>query len=216
MSPDYNRAAGKAAETLIKYGIKSAPISPLTILEEMDNVIIKSFSEMCDSANIRQCDLKSAFGKTDGALSSIHEMNGKTWYVVAYNSLLPFTMIQHSLARELGHITLRHTCISAENTAEAICFAQHLLCPRPLIHAIQATGMRLTTDVLANLTGVFHQCLTCMRHTPGTDVPASVNRFVRGQFMPFILNFFEYYSTTAPEDGSALADFGTYMDGYEE
>jgi len=216
MNPDYNKAAVKAAETLIKYGVKTSPVSPLPILEQMDNVIVTSFAEMCDSSGMKPCDLKPLFGKNQDAVSSIHTENGKSWYVVAYNSLLPFSMVQHALAREMGHIVLRHEGSSPENSAEAICFAQHLLCPRPLIHAIQATNIRLTTDVLAKLTGIFDQCLTCIRRTPGTSVPASINRFIRGQFMPFVINYFEYYVSVLPEDGSAIADFGTFMDLYEE
>ena len=216
MSPDYTNAAVKAAEALIKYGVKKAPVAPLPILEQMDNVIVTSFSEMCDSSGINPRDMKPLFGKNQDAISSIHSENGKTWYVVAYNSLLPFSMVQHALARELGHIVLRHEGSSPENTAEAICFAQHLLCPRPLIHAIQATGIRLTTDVLAKLTGIFGQCLTCLRRTPGTNVPAAINRFIRGQFMPFVMNYFDYYVSVLPEDGSSLADLGTFMDLYEE
>ena len=216
MNPDYNKAAVKAAETLIKYGVKTSPVSPLPILEQMDNVIVTSFAEMCDSSGISPCDMKPLFGKNQDAVSSIHTENGKSWYVVAYNSLLPFSMVQHALAREMGHIVLRHEGSSPENSAEAICFAQHLLCPRPLIHAIQATNIRLTTDVLAKLTGIFDQCLSCIRRTPGAAVPSSINRFVRGQFMPFVLNYFDYYVSVLPEDGSAIADFGTYMDEYEE
>ena len=216
MNPDFTNAAIKAAETLIKFGVKTAPVSPLPILEQMDNVIVTSFADMCASSGISPYDMKPLFGKNQDAISSIHSEKGKTWYVVAYNSLLPFSMVQHALAREMGHIVLRHEGSSPENSAEAICFAHHLLCPRPLIHAIQATGIRLTTDVLAKLTGVFDQCLTCMRRTPGVAIPSGLNRFVRGQFMPFVLNYFDYYVSVLPEDGSAIADFGTYMDGYEE
>jgi len=216
MTPDYNKAAAKAAETLIRHGVKTAPVSPIAILEGMDNVILSSYSDLCGSQETNPFSLKQLFGKYRGAMSSVHTGNGKTWYVVLYNNLLPTTMVQQALARELGHIVLRHQESSEENNAEAVCFAQHLLCPRPLIQTIRETGMRLTTDVLANLTGVFHQRLTCIRHTPGTSVPAAVNRFLRGQFMPFVMNFFEYYATAVPEDGSGLADFGTYMDLYEE
>ena len=34
--------------------------------------------------------------------------------------------------------------------------------------------------------------------------------------MPFIMNFFDCYRTVMPEDGSAMVDLGTYMDGYQE
>lgn len=216
MTPDFDKAAVKAAETLIKYGVKTAPVSPLAILESMDNVILSCYSEMCDSSDLSPFDLTCLFSKGEGAFSSVHTDGGRSWYVVAYNNLLPYSMVQQALARELGHIVLRHEGCSDENRAEAVCFAHHLLCPRPLIHSLQVTNMRLTTDVLANLTGVFHQCLACLRKTPGTIVPATMNRLIRSQFMPFVVNFFEYYTTARPEDGSALADFGSFMDLYEE
>ena len=47
-------------------------------------------------------------------------------------------------------------------------------------------------------------------------MPAELNRIVRDNFMPYILNFFEYQRHAAQYDGSALADLGTYMDNYEE
>ena len=216
MNPDYEKAAVKAAETLIKYNVCSAPVSPLPILEKMENVIVVSFADVCSCSGISQCDFLPLFGKGRDAVTSIHRENGKTWYVVAYNSLLPFNMIQRALAREMGHIVLRHEGSSKENAQEAICFSQHLLCPRPLIHAIQATGFRITMDMLANLTGIFDQCLVCMRHTPGVSVPAGMNRFIRSQFMPFVQNFFEFYITVHPDDGSAVADFGSFMENYEE
>lgn len=216
MTPDHNRAAAKAAETLIRYGIKSAPVSPLPILSQMDNVITVSFADLGTSSGISKKELAPLFGKNRDAVTSAHTKNGETIYVVAYDSMLPFSMIQRALAREMGHIVLKHDGNSCENMEEATTFSHHLLCPRPLIHAIQATGMRITVDLLANLTGIYDQCLLCMRRTPETKVPIALNRFVRTQFMPFIINFFEFYQSVLPDDGSALADFGTFMDGYEE
>lgn len=216
MTPDYNKAAIKAGEILIKYGIKTSPVSPLPILEQMEHVIVTSFEDMSSKRGVSQNDLMELFGKNRDAVASIHEQNNQRWYVVAYNHLLPFSIIQHALAREMGHIVLGHEVSTPENEAEAICFARHLLCPRPLIHAIQATNIRLTKNLLAQLTGIFDQSLTDIRKTPGTKVPAGMNRFIRGQFLPFFINFFQYYQIVLPADGSALADLGTYMDDYEE
>ena len=214
---DYTKAAVAAMETLIKYGVKSAPVSPLPILEQMENVIVVPFTDMSKSSGVNQNDLQQLFGKNRDAVTSVYPENGGSKkYIVAYNSLLPFSMVQRALAREMGHIVLRHESSTNETMEEATCFSHHLLCPRPLVHAVSATGIRFSVDMLANLTGVFDQCLFCIRHTPGVDVPPGMNRFVRGQFMPFIINFFNYYQSVLPSDGSALADFGTYMDGYEE
>ena len=205
---DYNKAATMATETLLQYRIKKAPVSPLPILEQMDNVVVVSFSDLSDRAD-------PLFGVYADAVTSVHTDGSCTRYIVAYNSLLPFTMVQRALARELGHIILRHEGRSEENTAEALCFARHLLCPRPLIYALQATGARVTSDMVLNLTGISdYQTVSAMRRTPGAEVPAGLNRFLRTQFMPFIINFVMYWRPAA--DGSESADFGTYMDNYKE
>ena len=216
MTPDYNKAATKAAETLIKFGVKAAPISPLPILEQMENVIVTSFTDLSDSFGIRQQDLIPMFGANVDAVTSTHKEEGSTKYVVAYNNILPFSVIQRALARELGHIVLKHEGTSPENEEEALCFSRHLLCPRPLIHAVQSTGIRVTKDLVANLTGIFEQTMVGLRRTPGTDVPAGMNNFIRRQFMPFVISIFDYYRSRMIHDGSALADFGTYMDFYKD
>ena len=213
MTADFNKAAAMAAETLVKYSVKKTPVSVLPILDQMDNVIVISFAEMGEISGIDRKEILPIFGKFRDAVTSVH--NGDQ-YIVAYNSLLPFAMIQKALARELAHIVLKHKEPSPEAAEEAQCFAAHLLCPRPLIHSIQAIGIRLTEDLIANLTGIFDQTLIQIRHIPGTAVPFSLNRFVRSQMMPFIVNFFDYYQTVRPKDGSALADLGTFMEGYEE
>ena len=144
MTPEFDKAATKAAETLVKYGIKASPVSPLKILEQMENVITISFSDLSDTSGLKRCDMLNMFGKNRDAISSFHHESGSKTYIVAYNRLLPSTMVQKALARELGHIVLHHEENSPENTSEAICFAQHLLCPRPLLRLVQAASMRFT------------------------------------------------------------------------
>lgn len=210
---DYTKAATKAAETLIKYNVRKTPISPLPILQSMENVIVVSFEEIGTISGINRSDVSELFGKCKDAFSSIHK---NQVYIVAYNALLPFNMLQRALAREMGHIVLGHKERTPDNEKEAQCFAQHLLCPRPMIHAMQAISLRITEDLIGNLTGIYQQYLVDLRRTPGTNVNEQLNRFVRSQFMPFIMNFYEYYRDVMPHDGSALVDFGTYMDNYKE
>ena len=217
MMPDYARAADKAAETIIKYGIRKTPVSPLPILEQMNGVLVVSFADVSDSSGLSYHEIvQDLFGRSRDAIASIHPERGKQEYVIAYNSLLPFAAIQRALAREMGHILLGHKENTRESAAEAACFAHHLLCPRPLIHAIQATGIRITVDMLAMLTGTRDQDLTSMRRLPATSIPAGKNRFIRNTMLPFVINFIEYYQTVSMHDGSALADIGSYMEGYEE
>ena len=219
MTPDFELAAIKAAETLIQYGINTTPVMPVTILKRIPGVLLLSFKEMSEYSGIDRSDLVSLCGEQNqDAVTTVHVDNGNLRYVVAYNQMLPLYVVQRALARELGHIVLGHDGTKPEEvrTAEAICFAQHLLCPRPLIHSLQAAHIRITVEVIGNLTGCYDTCLSCMRKMPATHVPSDLNRAVRDQFMDYIVNFFEYQRSAMRKDGSALADFGQFMDGYEE
>jgi len=219
MKPDYERAAAAATETLIKYGISSSPVSPLPILKRTPGVLVISYMDMAKELDMNRRCVISTFGeKNQDAFTSMKTKDGKPHYLVTYNQMLSFSLLQRGLARELGHILLGHDGSRPEDVREeeARCFAHHLLCPRPLIHAVQATGIRFTVEVLGNLTGCYDYCLSCMRKQPSVHVPAELNRQVRDQFLDYVMNFFEYQRYAAYSDGSALADFGTYMEGYEE
>ena len=219
MTPDYQRAATKAAETLIKYGISSAPVDPLLILKRLPGVLAVSYESMSSDVDQDRRCVMSLFGeKNQDAFTSVNYKDGKPQYLVTFNQRLPAALIQRGLARELGHIMLGHDGTRPESVRndEAKCFAHHLLVPRALIHALQASGVRLTVEVLGNLTGCYDYCLSCMRKQPAVHVPADLNRAVRDQFIPYITNIFEYQRYASLKDGSALADFGSYMDGYEE
>lgn len=219
MTPDYEKAAIKATETLIKYGISTAPVDPLVILKKMPGVLVLSYEALSNESGMNQRDVVSICGeKNQDAFTTVIMKDGKPQYLVTYNQMLSVHLFQRALARELGHIVLGHDGSLPEDVRnqEAKCFANHLCCPRPLIHAIQATGIRFTVDVLGNVTGCYDYCLSCMRKLPGVHVPPDLNRQVRDLFMPYVLNFFEYQRVATRKDGSALADFGTYMDYYEE
>ena len=219
MKPDYERAATKAAEILIKYEISSAPVAPLPILKRIPGVMVVSYERVSNEANIdRNCLISMLGDKNQDAFTSVNMNNGKPQYLVTYNQRLSINLFQRGLARELGHIVLGHDGSLPEDVRnqEATCFANHLLVPRALIHCLQAANVRLTVEVLGNLTGCYDYCLSCMRRLPGVKVPAELNRKIRDQFKSYFYNFFEYQRYAAYKDGSALADFGTYMDGYEE
>ena len=219
MTPDYQKAAIKATETLIKFGINSAPVSPVPILKKTPGVLVFSYQSISNHLDQDRRCVISMFGEgNQDAFTTVNMKDGKPQYIVTYNQQLSQVFVQRSLARELGHIILGHDGTLPEDVRneEAKAFANHLLCPRPLIHAFQAAGLRVTTEMLGNLTGCFDYCLSCMRRIPAVTVPAELNRLVRDQFMDYIINFIEYYRSASLSDGSASADFGSYMDGYEE
>lgn len=219
MYPDYETAALKAVEVITTRNIRSAPIDPLPILKQLPNVMLLSYAEMAIRTGIDRENVVQLFGAANqDAVTSVINDNGKLRYFVAYNQRLPFYMLQRALARELGHIVLGHDGSRPEDVRaeEALAFARHLLCPRPIIHALQESGIKLTVEVVGNVTGCYERCLAGLRKTPGVHVPAIANRIMRGQFQDYIDDFIRFQSILQDEDESAVADFGTYMDGYEE
>lgn len=219
MTPDYDRAAIAAVEVLIKYEICTAPVDPIPIFKKADGFNVVTFTEMSQMIGMSRQDLVSTFeAENHDAVSSVYLKNGRKHYLVAYNMRLPQYIVQRALAREMGHIVLGHDGSRPEDVrnAEALCFAHHLLCPRALVHAIQSRGVKITTEVLGNTTGCYERCLIGMRKTPVTHVPPELNRKVRDLFTPYIDEFLDFQSFLSQEDESMIANFGTFMDGYEE
>ena len=219
MNPDYDRAATAAAEVLIKYGISTAPVDPIPIFKKAEGFNVITFTEMSRLVGVDRSDLLSAFdAENHDAVSSVYIKNGRPHYLVAYNMRLPAYLIQRALAREMGHIVLGHDGSRPQDVrnAEALCFAHHLICPRALIHAIQQSGTTITTEVLGNTTGCYERCLIGMRREPATHVPAELNRKVHELFSAYIDEFLDFQSYLSLSDDSMIANFGTFMDGYEE
>lgn len=120
MTPNLDRAARTAADISRRSAV---PADPLRVLQSLPNVLI------------------IAFFSSDGVLSghdslTLVERKGEhLHYIVLYNSSLPEYQLRRALARELGHVALRHDGSSPEYiwSEEADCFAFHFLCPRPVI-----------------------------------------------------------------------------------
>lgn len=219
MTPDYDRAATAAAEILIKYDIRTAPVDPIPIFKKAPGFNVVTFTEMSKRIGMDRHDLISSFEvESHDAVTSAYLKDGRPHYLVAYNMRLPQYLVQRALAREMGHIVLGHdgTLPEEVRNAEALCFAHHLLCPRALIHAIQERGAKITTEVLGNTTGCYERCLIGMRREPATHVPPELNRKLKEQFSEYLDEFLDFQSFLALDDDSMIANFGTFMDGYEE
>ena len=109
MKPDFDRAALKATETLIKYGVNTAPVDPLPILKQIPGVLVFTFEEMSKRTNIERKDLLNLYGcENQDAVTTVYIDGDKTRSVVTYNRMLSTGIISRALARELGHIVLGH------------------------------------------------------------------------------------------------------------
>ena len=162
MQPDYQRAATLALETLIRYRVSYAPVDPLPILKATPGVLVLSYADMADTIGVeRSCVLNNLSAETHDATTVVDLHGGRRRYLIGYNRQLPTSVIDRALARELGHIVLGHDGSRPEDvrTEEATFYARHLLCPRPLIRAIQdATDIPITQGLLGNITGYYNQC----------------------------------------------------------
>ena len=219
MIPDYERAALAATETLIAHGISAAPVMAMPIIKQMPGVIALSFTEMADQHGLDRKTMIPMFGASNqDAITFVKDFKGELRYLVAYNQRLPYYMLQRALARELGHIVLRHDGSRPEavRAEEALCFARYLLFPRALIHAIQEAGVSFTVESFGNITGCYGRCLAGLRKTPGAHIPREMNREIRVNFSAYIENYLDFYLFSRADDDSALADFGTFMENYEE
>lgn len=219
MTPNYDRAATAAYQTLLDHHVTSAPVAPLPILKSMKGVLVLSYAEMADKMGYERASLIHAFGEQSrDAMTSVKTTDGNLRYLVTYNQRMPFFILQRSLARELGHIVLKHDGSRPEavRQEEAMCFARHLLCPRPLIVSLESADIPITFETLGNITGCYERCMIGIRHTPGVHVPPEINRAVRDQFFDYVNNFIDCRSIITSEEYSAPVEFGTYMDNYEE
>lgn len=218
MKPDYDKAATKAMEILIENRITETPIDTLSILLKYPGVRVMSFTKFATQAGKDREDLVPMFGENqDAATFTLDTPIEDVKYIVVYNMRLPHEIIMRGIARELGHIALGHDGITRPSDirrAEAMCFAHHLISPRPIIEMLRRS-VPLTMNVLTATTGCSDECVDDLRAIHGAHVPADLNREVKRLFERGINEYIRFY-LAAKTDKSPVIDFGTFMDNYEE
>lgn len=219
MKPDFDRAATAAMQLLAESKVTETPVDSFSLLINYPHIRVMSFAGLADNAEVDRKDLIPLFGINQDAVTfrmfGMEDVN----YVTVYNMKLPYEDVRRAIARELGHIVLGHdgqTRSTEVRKAEALCFAHHLLTPRPIISMIQQSEMPLTINVLTHTTGCSEDCVEEIREIPGTNVPAELNQKVRDLFAPHILEYVRFHKDSPRPDNSPIIDFGTYMEGYSE
>ena len=220
-APDFSLAATRALEILRDNSITETPINPLPVLLNVPGVRVIPFTKMANEIDRDRSDLIPMFGANTDAATFHLQMDGldDVDYVVVYNMRLPFEIIWRGIARELGHIVLGHTGTTRTadaRMAEALCFAHHLISPRPIIRLLQDSGLPLTMNVLSAVTGCSDECVDELQTIPGVYVSPELNAQIRAQFAPHLLEYINFHRSSPKIDKSPVIDFGTFMDGYEE
>ena len=217
--PNYERAAIRATEMLMKYRVSCAPISPLPMLKLTKGVIVVSFAEIAALANLERDSLvKIIDAESKDAITLVKEIDGTLKYIVAYNMKAPYYVLQYALACELAHITLQHNGTKDDDVreAEAECFANYLLFPRQLMRAGIEAGIKPTVGNIGRALGCYSQCIDAVRKTPGVNIPKELNKIVKAQFDDYITNYLEVQKVFNMIDSTPIADLGSYMDNYAE
>lgn len=218
--PDFDRAASAAMQILIDNNITETPVNPLPILLNYPGVRVLPYTKMASDAGMDRQDLVPIFGNQDAATFHLDlpGLDGVR-YVVVYNMRLPFEIIWRAVARELGHIVLGHDGVTRPmevRMQEALCFAHHLISPRPVLRILQDAGLSLTMNVLTDTTGCSDACVDDLRRIPGARVAPDLNRRVRALFAPHLLEYVSFHISANKKDLSPVLDLGTFMDNYEE
>ena len=218
MTPDYESAAIKAMELLKEKKITETPVDPLQIMLGLPHVRVVRFTRMAADAGMDRSDLVPLFEGNQDAATFILDSIQDVRYVVVYNMRLPCEIVRRAIARELGHIVLGHdgsTRPTDVRMSEAMCFAHHLLSPRPVLHLIQQE-MPVTLSIMSQTMGCSEECVEDLQKIPGVHISPELNREILAQFAPRIREYMSFHRMSPMKDRSPVIEFGTYMDYYEE
>lgn len=140
MTPNYLKAATKAAQLIVEYRINPADINPLSVLKKLPNVLLISFAATDKAIAAQSYNEYLMLERNDFAFTLVNKKAGNLQFIVIYNADMPQPQLRLALARELGHIVLEHD--GSDNDLvwqeEASCFAHHFLCPAIVVRPRKA------------------------------------------------------------------------------
>ena len=148
MRPNYHRATRNAYRTLLATGVDRLPVDVTAICGRCRNTQVLSFRE----ARCLNDEFEPLWdGPSRTAFTLRHTIESHTEYLILWNDeemSRNSGLYRFSLAHELGHIVMKH----GEDAGyvaelEANCFAQHLLCPRPVLEVLQPADYLEISDL---------------------------------------------------------------------
>lgn len=134
MEPNYNKAAHAASDIAVRFGTSD----PLSILKKLRGVLLMAHSTASDEFS----------GIFHDAFTMVDRIKGRLCYIILYSRDLSPYRLRFALARELGHIALKHDGSATEEIwlEESNCFAYHFLCApvRPVVVYYRPSGIQVT------------------------------------------------------------------------
>lgn len=158
--PDYFRATNLAYEVLSYYDL-TLPINLFKVMEQFENLIVISYSEVANRFNMKYSDFLKIASSEHGYLQRSKRDPCKAYII--YNDWKDERSIRFTLAHELGHYVLMHKEENKISDKEASCFARNLLCPIPVgeILEIESVSDYMNTfgisDLMANVCKKFRK-----------------------------------------------------------
>lgn len=145
MIPDYQRAADMAYRTLTSLKISTLPIDPLMILQKCKNTSIHTFDELMERFGVNDpFDFKTLDLAWAEAFTIRKTIGNRVIHELFYDSSVRTPRGRFTLAHELGHIVLNHSCEEAWEEKEANHYAAQLLAPRPVLTIFSIFGYDIT------------------------------------------------------------------------
>ena len=163
MPADQLRAARMAYRVLLAQQIRTLPVDPLTLLRRCRDTRVMTVSEAAAALDRTEASLEALFADADADAATLR-LPGESAdaYVVVYRPDGHPARLRFTLAHELGHRLLGHAGANSAEEQEADCFASHLLCPDPVLHALRYSDVRSAAQTLATACYI---SLTCARVT---------------------------------------------------
>jgi len=145
-------AAQAAYELLLRQKVVDFPVDVETLIRRMPDVKLLTYKQAAAKLNMSQDELDWLFPSQDAfTLRAANE--NKRRYLICYQSTMPPQRRRFTLAHELAHVLLEHDGEGSTVDREANCFAQHLICPRPLLRRASESHAPLSIGVLCQLFG---------------------------------------------------------------
>lgn len=145
-----NRAVEMAYRVLIRLQVTALPVDPLAILRRCAGTAVVTQQEAATQLGCAPETLEKTMRHAD-AVTFRKETQGSVRYLIVYREGGNPARLQFTLAHELGHRLLHTGEGTAEEEAEADCFASHLLCPRPALHGLLMRAPTLTAGQVSRL-----------------------------------------------------------------